>query len=74
MKDAARNTDEIRTLLEECVAEANEQAAAEHQVDFADYDFTGADLEYVTDELGRKPTREEWDKAGLEWVGGAHCA
>lgn len=33
---------------------------------------TAADLEWVTDQLGRKPSREEWAAAGYPHVGGRH--
>ena len=63
---------QIRDLLEECVAEANSVYAEEHQITFEEKNWTPADLEYVTDELGYKPTRAEWRSAGLNWVGDAH--
>ena len=67
-----RSIRKIRKLLQECVDEQNAVAAEEHQVTFKEKNFTGADLEYVTDELGSKPTRAEWRRAGLSWVGDAH--
>ena len=38
----------------------------------SDWEPTALDPEYVTDELGYKPTEEQWADAGLKWVGGSH--
>lgn len=59
----------IRSLLEECVQEARDQGF-EGSAD--EYDYTAADLEWVTDQLGYKPTRRDWEGAGLEYIGSAH--
>jgi hypothetical protein len=39
-----------------------------------DYNLYPADLDYVTDTLGTKLTREEWKGVGLGWVGARHVA
>lgn len=38
------------------------------------YDLTPFDCEYVIENLGRKPTRQEWAAAGYVYVGSAHVA
>lgn len=65
-------TDRIKALLADCVAEALEQG---WDGDVA-YEYTAEDLEWVTDQLGRKPTLAEWRAATSPgyWIGGAHCA
>ena len=39
-----------------------------------DWEPTAADLEWVTDQLRHKPSREEWAAAGYPHVGGRHVA
>lgn len=58
---------QIKSLLESCVEEARRQGW-----DGERYDYTAQDLQWVTDELGRKPTAAEWAGAGLNAVGSAH--
>ncbi|MBA3762231.1 MAG: hypothetical protein H0X04_02660 [Chthoniobacterales bacterium] len=60
----------IAAELSFCVASAREQGWTDQD---GEYEYTAVDLEYVTDKLGRKPTRQEWADAGLRYVGGAHC-
>lgn len=55
--------------LAACIATAREQGWVGED---GDYEHTAEDLEYVTEVLGRKPTREEWRAAGLHWVGSYH--
>lgn len=59
----------IRELLSECEAEARRQGDFE-----GGWELTRHDMEWITDQLGRKPTRDEWAAAGLRWVGDAHVA
>jgi len=63
--------EELRSLLENCVDEARKMG---WEGDFDDYTFTQADLDWVTDQLGYKPTKEEWEAVGLRHVGGSHVA
>ena len=35
---------------------------------------TVLDLEWICEQLGRKPTRQEWTLVGWPYVGGEHCA
>lgn len=75
MTRTATDTDRIRRLLAGCVAEARKAAGSRvDEIDWDDYEYTAADLEYVTDTLGRKPAREEWAEAGCRGVGSAHVA
>jgi len=69
--NSTKRIDQIEEKLEECYRTAYE---AGFDGKFDEYDFTEADLSWITDELGYKPTKAEWEKAGLSWVGGAHCA
>ena len=39
-----------------------------------DFVYLEADLEWVCEELGRKPTQQEWTDAGMAHVGLAHVA
>jgi hypothetical protein len=71
MTTARGTADDIRSALEECYATAKEQG---FEGSYEDWMPTKADLEYVTDKLGRKPTEAQWKEAGLGWVGGAHVA
>lgn len=59
----------MEKLLSECREEAVREGA-----DPETWKPTEADLDWIVDQLGFKPTREEWKKAGLEWVGGQHCS
>jgi len=75
-KEAVENfgyeeNEELRALLEKCVDEAREMG---WKGDFDDYTFTQADLDWVTDQLGYKPTEDEWKASGLRHVGGSHVA
>lgn len=65
------DTTTIKTLLASCVTDARAQG-----FDGADdeYSYTAADLDWVTSELGGKPTAAEWAEAGLRSVGSAHVA
>lgn len=38
------------------------------------YAFTREDLDWIVAELGRKPSADEWEEAGMGWVGGDHVA
>jgi len=67
MKDIER----IRELIAECRAEARDQG---WQGDDEDYVLQAADLDYIVDALGYKPTLEQWRAAGLAWIGSAHYA
>lgn len=60
----------LSDLLNDCFLAAQDQG---FDGDRDSYEYTPADLEYVTDMLGRKPSRQEWAAAGLPHVGGAHC-
>lgn len=40
----------------------------------AEFEYSEADLDYVTGMIGRKPTAEEWRAEGLGFVGSKHCA
>ena len=62
-------TDKIKSLLAEC-----EKLARIEGFEGEDFQPTSADLVWVCDELGRKPTAEEWKAAGLAWVGSNHIA
>ncbi len=62
-------TNTLSTLLASCISDA--RANGFDGAD-AEYEYTVADLEYVTDQLGRKPSREEWVAAGLRYVGSVH--
>jgi hypothetical protein len=71
---AARHADVIATIQEalaDCIAEARREG---YLADDELYECIPADLESVEQELGRKPTREEWAEAGLPNVGSAHVA
>ena len=58
---------QIETLAAECVKMAREQG-----YDGDAYDLTESDCDWIVEQLGRKPTREEWASAGYGWVGNAH--
>jgi len=61
--------DRIKALIEEC------EAAARREGWVGDWEPVAADLEYVVEELGYKPTRDEWlALPGVGWIGGEHCA
>lgn len=59
----------IKSLLAECRAQAREQGWTGED---ATYNYTTADLDYVTDRIGCNPTTEQWQGAGLQWVGSAY--
>lgn len=59
----------LRELLDDCVHAAREQGFDGAD---SDYEFTPADVDYVTDALGYLPTSQQWVDAGLRWVGDAH--
>jgi hypothetical protein len=63
---AGMTSDMITALLAECEAEARAQGWS------GLWEPTEADIEYVVEKLGRKPTREEWVDARLPYVGGGH--
>lgn len=59
----------IKSLLTECRAQAREMGWTGED---ATYNYTAADLDYVTDRIGCNPTAEQWRDAGLQWVGSTH--
>ncbi len=61
--------DTLRASLALCRSLAREQGWEGAD---AEYQYTAEDLHFVTDEIGRKPTREEWAEAGIRWVGEDH--
>lgn len=61
------NTDKIKSPLAKC-----EAAARAEGYDGEDFEPTAPDMEWVCERLGYKPTAEEWQAAGLSWVGGDH--
>lgn len=63
------STERIRSMLKSCIDDARKQGWIG---DDSDYEHTEEDLEWVTTELKRRPTREEWAAAGLSHVGDAH--
>jgi len=72
MTTTARGTArDIISALDECFHDAREQG---FEGDRDQWRPTEADLEYVTDKPGHKPTREQWEHAGITWVGGRHCS
>ena len=58
--------EQIKTELADC------EAAARREGWEGAWEPTAADLESVCAALGHKPSREEWQSAGLGWVGDAH--
>lgn len=57
----------ITEALKVCEAAAREQGLQ------GSFTPTELDLDSICQELGRKPTREEWLEAGLRWIGDDHC-
>lgn len=66
---AMKDTDRIGQILDECIECAREQG---YEGKDNDYVFTEPDLEAVIEELGYKPTREQWYAAGCYDIGGSH--
>ena len=61
--------DYLASLVERC------ETAARHEGWTGDaYEPTAVDLEWVCEQIGRKPTLAEWEDAGLPHVGNAHIA
>jgi hypothetical protein len=67
----AKEIEKIEDLLTLCRDEAEKQG---WRGDDDDFEYTEADMDSVTDDLGYKPTRKQWEEAGLKHVGGRHCA
>lgn len=59
----------IKELLWDCEHDARKQG-----FDGEVYNPTAQDLRWVCEQLGRKPTAQEWSAAGLAWVGSEHTA
>lgn len=70
MSDDNGTCGKIRALLADYEAEARNQGLDPDTV----WEPTKFDLEWVCDQLGRKPSREEWAGAGLPHVGSARVA
>ncbi len=70
MKTMISGPPTLAELLEDCYLEAQRQGYPGGRFD---YEPSEADLDYVTDMLGRRPSRAEWRAAGLHYVGGKHC-
>lgn len=58
----------LSSLIAHCEEEWRKQGAE------GDIDLTADDCDWITDTLGRKPSREEWADAGLPHVGSRHVA
>jgi hypothetical protein len=58
----------IKREIEACRAEAMKEGFDPE----TEWEPTEADAEFVIEELGRKPTRQEWADAGWKYVGGKH--
>lgn len=61
--------DTLSSLIASCESEARANGFSGEG-----WEPTAADLDWVTDQLGRKPSREEWSEAGYPAVGGRHVA
>lgn len=61
----------IRSYAAECRDTAREQGWEGEDDDF---EYTTADMDYITSQVGRLPTREEWASAGFGYVGSKHVA
>ena len=70
MKTARAKLPTLNELLEDCYLEARRQGYPGGRFD---YEPSESDLDYVTDMLGRKPSRAEWHAAGLRYIGEKHC-
>jgi hypothetical protein len=64
-------TDRIRAEAAHCL-----RAARAEGFDGLDSEFelTKYDIEYMLNVLGRKPSREEWNDAGLPGMGSQYCS
>lgn len=54
-------------LVNSCLEEARTQGAPAETAT-----LTPADCDWICEQLGRKPTREEWAEAGYGFVGERH--
>ena len=63
------NDERLTQLVTGCIEKAREQGWTGAD---SEYEHTAGDLEWVTDELGYLPTREQWKEVGLLYVGGGH--
>lgn len=63
------STETLFSLIASCETEARANGFTGEG-----WEPTDADLDWVTDQLGRKPSREEWADAGYPHVGGRHVA
>jgi hypothetical protein len=61
----------LRTLLDVCYHDADE---AGFEGTRADWEPTEVDLDWITDKAPFTPSDEDWDNAGISWVGGAHTS
>jgi len=63
--------DRIKGLLADCRSEARKQGWTGSD---ASYEYTAYDMAWITGQLGYKPSREDWEQAGLRYVGSEHVA
>ena len=61
-EDSIGTITKIAALIDECKAVADDQASTDQTL--TNWEPTPADLEYITDELGFKPTSAQWALAG----------
>jgi len=60
----------LRSLIDICYHDADE---AGYEGDREDWEPTELDLDWIVDKVDFAPTEADWKRAGLEWVGSAHC-
>lgn len=59
--------EKIRHLAADCAREARLQG-----FDGDRYELTAADCDWITEQIGRKPSRSEWREAGFPNIGSRH--
>jgi hypothetical protein len=59
----------INQLLSDCICAARREGWTGED---SEYSYTREDCEWVISQLGRKPSRDEWTRAGLHGIGSAH--
>ncbi len=62
-------TDAIRAALASCISAARAEGYTGTD---REYEYAPSDMEYVITRVGFRPTRAEWEDAGLRYIGSAH--